>query len=60
MILQQMAIFVQWNAKVDENIIFMQGFHEDLNDYSLIDTSYPSLIVIDNLMRDVTNSKDVC
>ena len=39
----------------------MQCFHENLNDdYSFIDTRYPSLIVIYNLMRDATNSKDVC
>jgi len=31
-----------------------------LNDESFIDTRYPSLIVIDDLMRDATNSKDVC
>ena len=33
---------------------------ENLNDDSYIDTRYPSLIVIDDLMRDATNSKDVC
>ena len=38
----------------------MQGFHENLNDDSFIETIYPSLIVIDDLMRDGTNSKDVC
>jgi hypothetical protein len=39
----------------------MQCFHENLNDdYSFIDIRYPSLIVIDNLMRDASNSKDVC
>jgi hypothetical protein len=32
----------------------------NLNDDSFIDTGYPSLIVIDDLMRDATNSKDVC
>jgi hypothetical protein len=43
-----------------KNIIFMQGLPENLNDDSFIDTRYPSLIVIDDLMRDATNSKDVC
>jgi hypothetical protein len=33
---------------------------ENLNDDSFIGTRYPSLIVIDDLMRDATNSKDVC
>ena len=39
---------------------FCQVLAENLNDDSLIDTRYPSLIVIDDLMRDATNSKDVC
>jgi hypothetical protein len=44
-----------------KNILFLQGFPENLNDDSFIDTRYPSLIVIDDLMRDAsTNSKDVC
>ena len=43
-----------------KNILFLQGLPENLNDDSLIDTRYPSLIVIDDLMRDATNSKDVC
>ena len=43
-----------------KNILFMQGLPENLNDDSFIDTRYPSLIVIDDLMRDATNSKDVC
>jgi hypothetical protein len=38
----------------------MQGFHENLNDDSFIETRYPSLIVIDDLMRDARYSKDVC
>ena len=38
----------------------MQGFHGNLNDDSFIETRYPSLIVIDDLMRDATNSNDVC
>jgi hypothetical protein len=38
----------------------MQSFRENRKDDSLIDTKYPSLIVIDNLMRDATNSKDMC
>jgi hypothetical protein len=38
----------------------MQGLLENLNDDSFIDTRYPSLIVIDDLTRDATNSKDVC
>ena len=42
------------------NIIFVQGLPENLNDDSFVDTRYPSLIVIDDLMRDATNSKDVC
>jgi hypothetical protein len=32
----------------------------NMNDDSFIDTRYPSVIVIDDLMRDATNSKDVC
>ena len=43
-----------------KNILFMQGLLENRNDDSLIDTRYPNLIVIDDLMRDATNSKDVC
>ena len=43
-----------------KNILFLQGLPENLNDDSFIDTRYPSLIVIDDLMRDATNSKDVC
>ena len=43
-----------------ENILFLQGLPENLNDDSFIDTIYPSLIVIDDLMKDTTNSKDVC
>jgi len=42
------------------NIIFIQGIPENLNEDTFIDTTYPSLIVIDDLMRDATNSKDVC
>ena len=38
----------------------MQGLPENLNDESFIDSRYPSLIVIHDLMRDATNSKDVC
>jgi hypothetical protein len=38
----------------------MRGFHENLNDDSFIETRYSSLIVTDDLMRDATNSKDVC
>ena len=37
----------------------MQGFHENLNDDSFIETIYPSLMVIDELMRDATNRKEV-
>jgi hypothetical protein len=40
--------------------LFLQGLSENLNDDSFIDTRYPSVIVIDDLMRDATNSKDVC
>ena len=43
-----------------QNILFLQSLPENLNDDSYIDTRYPSLIVIDDLMRDATNSKDVC
>jgi len=43
-----------------KNIIFMQGLPDNLNDDSFIDTGYPSLIIIDDLMRDATNSKDLC
>jgi hypothetical protein len=43
-----------------KNILFLQGLLENLNDDSFIDTRYPSLIVIDDLTRDATNSKDVC
>jgi hypothetical protein len=38
----------------------MQGLPDNLNDESFIDSRYPSLIVIHDLMRDATNSKDVC
>ena len=58
MLLQQMATFVAKDDK--KHYIYMQGFHENLNDHSFIETRYPSLIVIDDLMRDATNSKDVC
>ncbi|CAG2196342.1 unnamed protein product [Mytilus edulis] len=37
-----------------------KGLPENLNDDSFIDSRYPSLIILDDLMRDVTNSKDVC
>ena len=43
-----------------KNILFLQGLPENLNDDSFIETIYPSLIVIDDLMKDTTNSKDVC
>jgi len=43
-----------------KNILFVQGLPENLNDESFIDIRYPSLIIIDDLMRDATNSKDVC
>ena len=43
-----------------KNIFFLEGLPENLNDDSFIDTRYPSLIIIDDLMRDATNSKDVC
>jgi len=52
-------LFGEMNRNIN-NIIFIQGLPEDLNDDSFIDSSYPSLIVIDDLMRDATNSKDVC
>ena len=42
------------------NIVFVQGIPEQLNDETFIDSRYPSLIVIDDLMRDATNSTDVC
>jgi hypothetical protein len=34
-----------------KNILFLQGLPENLNDDSFIDTRYPSLIVIGDLMR---------
>jgi hypothetical protein len=43
-----------------KNRLFLQGLSENMNDDSFIDTRYPSVIVIDDLMRDATNSKDVC
>ena len=43
-----------------QNILFLQGLPENLSDDSLIETRYPSLIDIDDLMRDAMNSKDVC
>ncbi|CAG2195541.1 unnamed protein product [Mytilus edulis] len=43
-----------------KNIIFVQGIPDDLNNDSFIDPKYPSLVVIDDLMKDATNSKDVC
>ena len=43
-----------------KNILCLQGLPKNLNDDSFIDTIYPSLIVIDDLMRDATNSKDWC
>jgi hypothetical protein len=42
------------------NIVFVQGIPEQLNDETFIDSRYPSLIVIDDLISDATNSKDVC
>ena len=52
-------LFSEMQSRI-KNILFLQGLHENLNDDSFIDTRYPSLIVIDDLMRDATNSKDVC
>ena len=58
--------YKRWQPMFDEikflvkNILFVQGIPDDLNDDSFIDTRYPSLIVIDDLMKDATNSKDVC
>lgn len=43
-----------------KNITFVQGIPDDLNEDSFIDTRYPSFIVLDDLMKDATNSKDVC
>jgi hypothetical protein len=43
-----------------KNRLFLQGLSENMNDDSFIDTRYPSVIAIDDLMRDATNSKDVC
>ena len=40
--------------------MFVQGILEQLNDETFIDSKYPSLMVIDDLMKDATNSKDVC
>ncbi|CAG2253719.1 unnamed protein product [Mytilus edulis] len=46
-----------------KNLLFVQGLPENLNmlnDDSFIDSRYPSLIILDDLMRDATNSNDVC
>ena len=43
-----------------KNRLFLQGLSENLNDDSFIDTRYPSVIVVNDLMRDATKSKDVC
>jgi hypothetical protein len=44
-----------------KNIFFVAGLPVNLNDDSfIIDTKYPSLIIIDDLIRDATNSKEVC
>jgi len=43
-----------------KNTFFVEGLPENLNDDSFIDTRYPNLIIIDDLMRDAINSKDVC
>ncbi|CAG2214066.1 unnamed protein product [Mytilus edulis] len=48
---------MQQNIK---NILFVQGLPENLNDDSFIDSRFSSLIILDDLMRDATNSKDVC
>jgi hypothetical protein len=45
---------------ISKNRLFLQGLSENMNDDSFIDTRYPSVIAIDDLMRDATNSKDVC
>ena len=52
-------LFSEMQSRIN-NIVFVQGIPEQLNDDSFIDTRYPSLIVIDDLMRDAVNSKDVC
>ena len=39
------------------NIIFIQGIPENQNEDSFIDTTYPSLIVIDDLMRALQTVK---
>ncbi|VDH90151.1 Hypothetical predicted protein [Mytilus galloprovincialis] len=39
-----------------KNIIFVQGIPDDMNSDSFIDPKYPSLVVIDDLMKDATNS----
>jgi len=52
-------LFSEMQSRIN-NIVFVQGIPEQLNDDSFIDTRYPSLIVIDDLMRDAANSKDVC
>jgi hypothetical protein len=43
-----------------KNILFMQCMPANLNDDSFIDTGYPSLIVIDDLMRDAKNRWPLC
>ncbi|VDI15559.1 Hypothetical predicted protein [Mytilus galloprovincialis] len=43
-----------------KNIIFVQRIPDYLNNDSFIYPKYHSLVVVDDLMKDATNSKDVC
>ena len=43
-----------------KKIFFVAGLPENLSDDSFIDTKYPNLIIIDDLMRDATSNKEVC
>ena len=55
--------YKRWQPMFDEmkqtikNIFFVQGIPEDMNSDSFIDTRYPSMIILDDLMRDATSSK---
>ena len=42
-----------------KNILFVQGLPENLNDDSFIHSRFPSLIILDDLMKDVTKSDDL-
>jgi oligoendopeptidase F len=57
MVLQEMTTFVCEMQSTINNILFIQGLLENLNDESLIETKYLSLIVIDDQMRDLLTAK---